>query len=75
MPADVFTAMGFPPKVRGALAKARPAITVIGDLIAKTPAELLRIPGLGPIALSEIEIILRTHKLALREKGGAGGQS
>lgn len=73
MPADVFTAMGFPPKVRGALAKARPPITVIGDLIAKTPAELLRIPGLGPIGLHQVEITLSTHKLALRAKGAAHG--
>lgn len=71
MAADVFTAMGFSPKVRGALAKARPPITVIGDLIAKTPAEMLRISGLGPVALQEVEVILATHKLALRANGAA----
>lgn len=73
MPANVFEAMGFPPKVRTALAKARPPITVIGDLIALTPAQVLAMRGLGPIALGEIEIVLRTHRLSLapRTIGGA----
>lgn len=69
MPANVFEAMGFPPKVRGAFAKARPPITVIGELTAMTPAELMRVPGLGPLAVNQVEIILSTHKLALRGKG------
>lgn len=73
MPANVFEAMGFSPKVRSALAKARPPIKVIGDLIEKTPAELLRVPGMGPIALNEVEMVLSTHKLALRANGGAHG--
>lgn len=68
MPADVFTAMGFPPKVRTALSKARPPITVIGDLLALTPAEVLVIRGIGPMGLGDIEIVLRTHRLSLAER-------
>ncbi|HWU03784.1 MAG TPA: hypothetical protein VN222_13680 [Novosphingobium sp.] len=68
MPADIFTAMGFSAKLRGAFAKARPRIAVIGDLVALTPAELLRVPGIGPIGLGEVEIILAMHKLGLAPK-------
>lgn len=72
MPADVFAAMGFSPKLRTAFAKAKPKIQVIGQLIAMTPAELLRVPGMGPVGLHEVETILSMHQLALaqREIGG-----
>ncbi|MDE1914694.1 MAG: hypothetical protein KGJ57_17660 [Sphingomonadales bacterium] len=64
-PITVFQAMGFPPKVITAFAKARPRVATIGDLIALTPADVLRLPGVGPNALGQIEIILKTQKLAL----------
>ena len=76
MSADVFAAMGFGPKLRTAFAKAKPKIQVIGQLTALTPAELMRLPGMGPVGLHEVETVLAMHQLALapREIGsGAHG--
>ena len=76
MPADVFAAMGFGPKLRTAFTNASPKIQVIGQLITMTPAELLRVPGMGPVSLHEVETVLAMHQLGLapREIGsGAHG--
>lgn len=73
MPGDVLTAMGFSARVRTAFAKAQPPITVIGDIIAMTPTQMLNVRGISPVSLHEIETILAMHKLALapREIGSA----
>jgi hypothetical protein len=65
----MLTALGLEPKVIAALARAN--VTTIGALINHTPAELMAIPGLGPVAVHKIEVCLMMQGFA-RGSGAAG---